>query len=415
MLFAVLAAGSPAVTAKEPGPGEGAATPLQQTIDRLAVLAPEFGSTGLAAITVIRLDTQDSAAFQGADLMKAASVTKAVWVAAALRYAGVDRVSGIAVSALFRSSNESAGLALDIAGGIDRVNRYAHDLGLAETTVYEWGFGRDRRSRLYPGPLRGLNTTTTDDLASFWFMVERHLALQGDERAALLEWTRGPKEELEGQRLIRRLPEEVGAISSFKMGWLPVGRTYELEDDETGWGGEPGGETIVLTGGAVDVGAGIVRVPGGPAFVIAIGAYDGRSWQAMTSWVEYGSCVVYSVIAEDPVDCVRSYDPGRIATRVAVPSGGVTAVVERHGFLTVSGWAMDPDAWWRPTLVGITVDGATVGTFAAIPTGVDDLFAPRFRRTLPYELAPGPHEVCVIARNDGAGSDASLGCVEITA
>jgi hypothetical protein len=100
---------------------------------------------------------------------------------------------------------------MDIAGGINAVNDYAHNLGLADTTAYEWLFGgRNRRAVGFPGPLRGLNLTTTDDLAGFWAAMGYGFALGPAERAALLEWTRGPKSSGEGSRLIARLPAEGG-------------------------------------------------------------------------------------------------------------------------------------------------------------------------------------------------------------
>ena len=92
------------------------------------------------------------------------------------------------------------------------------DLGLNDSMTYEWKFDHDRQSRYYPGPLRGNNTTTTDDLARFWELVATGWALEGEERDALLEWSLGLKEESDAERLIARLPESVGAASSFKMG-----------------------------------------------------------------------------------------------------------------------------------------------------------------------------------------------------
>jgi hypothetical protein len=128
----------------------------------------------------------------------------------------------------------------------------------------------------------------------------------------------------------------------------------------------------------------------------------------MAGWVEYVSCVVYSVVARDALDCVRSRDPRAIRERQAVPSGELKAVRTRTGFVGVSGWAVDPDAWWRPTRVAITFDGVVVGLAAATPTGAADLFSPRFERELPFE--GGTHEVCAVALNDGNGDDTPLGC-----
>lgn len=387
--------------------------PLGEVIARLETLLPAFGSTGVTAISVTRFDTASSASLRGSQLFKAASVIKPIWVAAALDHVGVDGVVNLGHAALYASSDSAAGYAIDVAGGLDRVNRWAVDRGLSDTITYEWRFDRDRRSRLYPGPLRGLNTTTTDDLVDFWELVYRRWVLSREGRAAFLEWTTGHKSSVEGDRLVARLPEDVAAASAFKMGWLPVGREYELHDDEGGLGGGEPGDVIIFEAGAVDIGAGLIRVPGGPAYAIAIATFNGTSWPAMTSWLEYASCAVHAALAHDPADCTRTRDPSGIRNRVTAPAGRLEMVRSHHGFLTVGGWAADPDAWWRPSLVAITVDGARVGTVAAIPTGLQDLARPRFQRTLPFEASAGEREVCAIGLNDGSGADTPLGCVTV--
>jgi hypothetical protein len=403
-----------AVAGVPPAVAEESVPPLlDQVVARLETLAPGFDAAGVISLTVIRLDTRQQASFHGDEIIKAASVIKAIWMAAALRRRGVAAVEGLARSTLWASSNEAAGRAIDAAGGLDRINRWTRDLGLADIGSYEWNFDIERQARSYPGPLRGNNTVTTDDLARFWELVAVGWALQGEERAALLEWTRGPKQDGEGQRLIARLPEAVGAASSFKMGWLPTGREYVLQEGETGPNGEQPGETIILEVNSTDSGAGIIRVPGGPSFVIAVSAYNGRHWQPMTAWVEYASCVVYSAIAADPTDCVRAGDPIAIRERRAIPDGALATASLGGGALTVSGWAVDPDAWWNATEVAITVDGDEVATALATPTGTADLFRPAFTTTVVRFFSPGRHEVCAIARNDGAGPDTAIGCLVV--
>jgi len=252
LALAVVAAssgGGSRVSAANPPSAE---TLLDRVVARLGEVSPAFDTQGLLAVTVIRFDTPEWASFQGAEQFKSASVVKALWVAAALDHAGVEAAAPIAAASLYGSSNDAAGRAMDIAGGIDAVNAYAHNLGLAETTAYEWLFGRQRRSVDFPGPVRGLNLTTTDDLAGFWAAIGYGFALGPEEGAALLEWTRGPKDSGEGSRLIARLPAEVGENASFKMGWLPVGREYELQSDETGWGGEPPGTVVTFDRGAIE-------------------------------------------------------------------------------------------------------------------------------------------------------------------
>jgi hypothetical protein len=52
----------------------------------------------------------------------------------------------------------------------------------------------------------------------------------------------------------------------------------------------------------------------------------------------------------------------------------------------------------------------SVATGVAMPTGLEDVFSPPFNRTVPFHGESGPHEVCVVAMNDGNGEDTVLGC-----
>lgn len=395
-----------------PASAEETAEPplLDQVIARLEAAARAFPGVGKVGVTVIRLDTRQRASLGGDVIMKSASSTKALWVAAALYRRDVTEVEAIARNALWASSNEAAGQAIDLAGGIDRVNRFAMDLGLSHTMAYEWKFGFDRISRYGPGPLRSNNTTTTDDLARFWELVALGWAVPGSERDPFLEWGSGPKQEFDGDRLVARLPDGVAERSAYKMGWLPAGREYVLQDDEVGPNGEPPGTTIILSENSVDIGAGVIRTSDGSAFVIAVGAYDGVNWNSMVSWVEYVSCAVYSVLGTHPLDCLRSWDPPRLRERRSIPTGELDQVVVRRGRLTVTGWANDPDVWWGPSPVAITIDGVTVAGGEAMPTGLDDVFTAPFSRTIPYRGESGTHEVCVVAVNDGNGDSTVLGC-----
>jgi len=387
---------------------------LQQVVDRLGAMAPSFDSYSEAvlAITVTRLDTGETASFRGNERFGPASAVKAVWVLAAIEHAGIDAVAAIEYDTIYRSDDVAAGTAIDLAGGLDAINAFIRGLGMNDTDFYEWNYPREhvRRSSTYPGPARGRNLTTTDDMVTFWRLVADGLVLDPSSRATFVEWTTGPKASADANRIVARLPADVAASAAYKSGWLPIGREWQLPDTEDG-----PGEIIILTGRGVSVGAGVITVPGGPAYAIAIAAYDGRSWGGMTSWVEYGSCVIYSVIAAEPMACSRSSDPGPIARHSAAPEGGLAGVGSRHGFLVVDGWAADPDAWWVPTLVRITVDGAPFGgVVAAVPADPSDLIAPRFHRMLLAEMGPGAHEVCAWALNDGGGNPVGIGCMSVT-
>jgi len=392
--------------------GEGV---LQQAVDRLGAMAPSFDpySAAVLAISVTRLDTGESASFRGTELFGPASAVKAVWVLAAIDHSGVDAVEPIVHDAIYYSDDIAAGTAIDLAGGLDAINEDIRGFGMDDTDFYEWNYPREhvRRSSTYPGPMRGRNLTTTDDLVTFWRQVAVGNVLDPYQRATFLESTTGLKAGGDANRIVARLPEEVAATAAFKSGWLPLGREWQLPDTPEG-----PGEIIILEARGVSVGAGIISVPDGPTYVIAVTAFDGRSWGGMTAWTEYASCVVYSVIAEEPMVCARSRDPGSIAQRAAPPSGELLQAESVSGFLMVDGWAGDPDAWWVPTAVRVTVDGVAFGGMvAAIPRDAAHLFTPEFHGTLLEELTPGLHEVCVVALDDGGGETVPIGCRMVAA
>lgn len=99
------------------------------------------------------------------------------------------------------------------------------------------------------------------------------------------------------------------------------------------------------------------------------------------------------------------------------PFGNFEGVTADAGAITVSGWSIDPDTT-EPTPVHIYVDAgskaymadkARPDVAAAYPgTGSNRGFAERI------EAAPGQHNVCVYAINNGAGGHTHLGCRAIT-
>jgi len=387
---------------------------IQQTLDRLGALAPSFDAypEAVLAITVTRLDTGETASWRGDELFGPASAVKAVWILSAIDQLGVAAVAPIEHDAIYYSDDIAAGTAIDLAGGLDAINSFIRGLGMNDTDFYEWNYPREhvRRSSTYPGPMRGRNLTTTDDLVTFWRLVADGLVLDSPERATFIEWTTGLKAGGDANRIVSRLPAEVAASAAYKSGWLPLGREWQLPDTPDG-----PGEIIILEGRGVSTGAGIITVPDGPSYVIAVAAFDGRSWGGMTSWTEYASCVVYSVIAETPRTCARPGDPQAIALHAAAPAGALTGAWSRYGFLVVDGWAADPDAWWSSTLVRVTVDGVSFGGIVpATPGNAAHLARPSFRRMLLAEMTPGTHQVCATARNDGGGAPVPIGCRMVT-
>ena len=105
----------------------------------------------------------------------------------------------------------------------------------------------------------------------------------------------------------------------------------------------------------------------------------------------------------------------RQVTVSAAPIGNLEQVNRFYDILGVQGWAIDPDTG-APLRVKVRVDGVDV------QTGTADLDRPDVGAVYPAQGSPhgfqqivvsmpGPHTVCVVALNAGAGNtDTTLGC-----
>lgn len=394
----------------EPG-GEDPPTHLQRVVDRLGEEASAFDRGGIIGISVMRLDTGERADFQGDRWLKAASSLKPTWLVTAIRTVGIGEVAPLFEGVFRRSSNKVGGRAIGLGGGLDAVNAFTSSFGMSGTLVVEWTFGGDYRSSEYPGPHPALNFTTADDLVTFWRRLYQGWMLSSADTATFLDWAR--EERLVGYSsgLLTRLPEEVRPHVAYKMGWLPPGRTEE--DEETG-------EIVEVDALDVLIGSGIVEIPGGPTYVVAIGSFGGSSWPGKVNFISYASCRIYRAISGDDVDCDRPGDPRRVRLNTDPPIGGLARVSGGPEFLEVSGWAVDPDRLDAAARVRFTVDGRLQGGALADDRhshGADAFAAEPghgFHDTLLVMLAPGEHEVCLIGINDGPGVDPNLGCLLLT-
>jgi hypothetical protein len=394
-----------AASAQDTSP-QSAPTPLEAIVARLGEETSSFDGGALWGVSVMNLDTGERVDFQGDQWIKAASALKPVWMAAAVNEAGIEAVEPLATPVFVWSNNESAGTAMRLAGGIDATNKLSRDLGMNGTLVVEWTFGTNERSRLYPGEHPYLNYTTTDDLLTFWRWLYQGAVLDAEGTATMLEWARLPKPAGPSSALIGRLPPDAAEWTSFKMGVLPPGRSYE--DDEEG--------NPILVEGARDtiLGGGVVEVPGGPTYVVAIGGFGGASWWGKVRFVEYASCRIYEVMSGDDLMCDSSADPSRTRLDTDPPTGRLLSVGGTSEFISVRGWASDPDDPFDSVLTrfsvngtwhGITrADGRSPGSAGPVQDGHG------FDTTILALLPPGEHEVCAYAINDGAGADSLIGC-----
>ena len=120
----------------------------------------------------------------------------------------------------------------------------------------------------------------------------------------------------------------------------------------------------------------------------------------------------------NPVLGCRTVTTGPAASR---PQGKVTAAVVSGRMVTLTGWAVDPQAPTSPTTVRVYVDGAyRAGVVADRTTSAVAAFAPfgvtaahGFAAAVP--LNAGTHSVCAFAINTGAGTgNTLLACVSRT-
>jgi beta-lactamase class A len=208
-----------------------------------------------------------------------ASSAKAMWVAAAMRAgAGVGDIAG----PIFGSSdNVLSGTAIDRAGGIDAVNEtYWNVFGMSTSIVANWSFGRPRHAT-HQGVMGGDNYFTARDVVTFLARLDSGelLGERTDELRTYMTWS--PRSGWGGW-MGTLLPEDARASMMHKAGWLPPPdyAEYSTLND-----------------------VGIVQVPGGQRYAIALLARHGASYGAQAAFVERASCVVYRAISGASIGC----------------------------------------------------------------------------------------------------------------
>ena len=105
----------------------------------------------------------------------------------------------------------------------------------------------------------------------------------------------------------------------------------------------------------------------------------------------------------------------RTVTVSAAPAGNFEEIGRIYGVVVVKGWAIDPDTG-APIAVTTRIDGVDVATTTADRPRPDVAAVyPAYGAAHGFQqvasVTPGPHTVCVVAVNAGAGStNTSLGC-----
>lgn len=247
---------------------------LAEAVAGIAREAPARSPGTELGLAVLNLSTGAYAGAGDDVLHVTASSAKVIWVAAAM-HAGAN-VADIAPEIFRVSDNELAGVAIDRAGGCDAVNRFMRDVvGMEHSLLVGWMGGR-RASEI--GDLGGDNYFTARDVMRFLSKLDR-----GELLGARTEELRG----------YMKLAPDTGFCA-----WIPALLPPSVRPDVMHKCGSLPPPTYADYGTMNDVG--IVQVPGGDRYAVAILARKGDDYYgAQARLVERASCIVYRTVARD--------------------------------------------------------------------------------------------------------------------
>jgi beta-lactamase class A len=248
---------------------------LADAVNALASEASQRSPGTELGIAVMNLSTGEYAG-AGDDVRHvSASAAKVIWVAAAMHNGA--GVGDIAPGIFQNSDNYLAGTAIDRAGGIDAVNDFYWNVAdMDHSITANWSFGVTRRAS-NQGLMGGDNYFTPRNVISFLSKLDRGEILgdRTDEIRTYMTWS--PRSGYGGW-MGTLLPADARAQMMHKAGWLPPPDYAEYSTLNE---------------------VGIIQVPGGERYAIALLAHHGSNYSAEASMVERASCVVYRTIAKD--------------------------------------------------------------------------------------------------------------------
>lgn len=248
---------------------------LADAVAQLANEAPARSPGTELGIAVMNLSTGEYAG-AGDDVRHvSASSAKVMWVAAAMR-AGAG-VGDIAPGIFQSSDNYLSGTAIDRAGGIDAVNEFYWNVAEMDKSITaNWSFGQTRRAS-NQGLLGGDNYFTPRNVITFMTKLDRG-ELVGDRTDELRTYMTWSPRSGWGGWMGTLLPPAARSSMMHKAGWLPPPdyAEYSTLND-----------------------VGIVQIPGGARYAIALLARKGSNYSAEASMVERASCVVYRTLSGD--------------------------------------------------------------------------------------------------------------------
>lgn len=259
--------------------------PLQAVVDGLVEEAARLTPGTDVAIAVRDLRTGEYAAAGATVHHVSASSAKVLWVAAALKGVGLEQVAPHAEPIFRTSDNEASGAVIDLIGP-DAVNDYYRAIGLQGTALTRWNYGRPRKVTNSPRAMGNDNYFTAADAVDFLARLHRGELLPQSSTSKLLEWMKLTPRAGCGGWLGTMLPPAARDSLRHKAGWLPPGCCSDDSRYNT----------------LNDVG--LVELPGGGRYAVALLAQRGPDWPRQAFFVERASCVLYRALSGEPgLDC----------------------------------------------------------------------------------------------------------------
>jgi beta-lactamase class A len=289
----------------QPAPTPELPTTLLEAVTQLSTEAAELSPGTEVAIAVRNLKTGEYAGVGDEVPHASASSAKLLWVAAAIKRAGMAKVAPHAEAIFRRSDNFASGAVIDLIGP-NAVNEYYEELGLKHSALTSWGYGKPRKATNSPQELGDDNYFTAADAVDFLARLDKGELFGAKDTAALRRWlTLTPRNGCGGW-MGALLPAPARASLLHKAGWLPPGC---CSDDAVY-------NTLTEIG--------IVQVPGGDRYAVALLARRGKDyWRKQAPFVERASCVLYRVVSKDGTlschDAQGTLDPDTFGVPALTP------------------------------------------------------------------------------------------------
>ena len=332
---------------------------------QLEAAAPRWG-VELTGIALEDLRTGDRWDVNGDQQMSFMSSAKLPWAVMATAHAGVEAVERYAYPVFAVSDNDAAGRLIDLAGGIERLNRHWYPtLGMTGSCHQRWNAGA---TRVYSGdcgypthPAFDIaadhafwNHNTANDMTTLLGRLWRGSVpgLDGAERARLLEWSTWPVAEwaFNGD----------GTLTGHLPPW-----TWPHVHHKVGWYFDP-------YVSASDIG--IVDLPSA-TYALAVAAYGGTTSGGQADFLSWASCQVYRHLTGDEAwSCpVRAYAdrPGQLELALTWSAEG-TATPAPDAEVTTPEGEQDTSSIESGRTTAIAVPGTAVDLEVTIgPDGLD--------------------------------------------